>query len=142
MVKPFKATETVTTDDGDYTLAIDIGIIDALEDEFDQDFAQLMQQFQGSTRIGKLTRLVRCLLARNHPELDLDDVGALLMAGSEPFAQGMTRLFDKASPDQKAGEGENPPKAHRGTGASSSSSGAPRGSRRASSGSKRLEHSS
>lgn len=140
MVRPFRNEVTVVCAGDEFTLAIDISIIDALEDEFDLPFDELMAQFKQGTRVGKASRLLRGLLRRHHPDLTLDDVGGLLMEDSEPFAGAMQRLFEKASPEQEASE--NPPKAHRGTGGSSSSNGAPRTSRRATSGSKRLAHSS
>lgn len=142
MVRAFKATETVNVDGEDYTLAIDIAIIDALEDEFDLDFETITKQFQGKVRIGKLTRLIRGLLSRNHPELTLDEVGGLLMADSDAVGKGLERLFAKATPEAGEAKGENPPIARRGTGASSSSRGARLTSRRNNSGSKRLALSS
>lgn len=141
-VRAFRSEETVECGEDRFTLAIDITIIDALEDEFDLPFDQLMEQFEMSTRIGKLARLLRGLLSRHHPELDLDDVGGLLVDNTDAFAKAMFRLFDKATPDKKEAKDKNPPKAHRGTGAGSSSRGAQRGSRRATSGRRRLEHSS
>ena len=142
MIRPFRNEVTVAAAGEEFTLAIDISIIDALEDEFDLPFDELMAQFQKGTRVGKAARLLRGLLARHHPDLTLDDVGGILMEDSDAFAVAMQRLFEKASPEQEGGTGENPPRAHRGTGDNSSSNGAPRGSRRASSGSKRLAHSS
>ena len=138
MVRAFRATEIVETPDGAFTLAIDIAIIDALEDEFDLGFDALMQQFQTEQRVGRLCRLLRGLMARHHPDLSLDDVAGLFMEHAEKFGESFTRLFEKARPDQaEEAKGQNPPKPHRGTGGNSSSRGARPGSRRASSGAKR-----
>jgi hypothetical protein len=138
MFRAFKTTEVVSTDDGDFTLAIDIEIIDALEDEFDLGFDALMQQFQTEQRVGRLCRLLRGLMARHHPDLSLDDVAGLFMEHADKFGEGFTRLFEKARPDQgEEAKGENPPKPRRGTGGNSSSHGARPASRRATSGSKR-----
>jgi hypothetical protein len=134
MVNAFKATETVRCGDVDYTLAIDIEIIDALEDEFDLGFDELMKQVASKGRVGKTSRLLRGLLSRNHPDLTLDDVGALAMSYGDELGIGMERLFTKASPEAEEAKDENPPKARRGTGVNSSSHGAPRTSRRTSSG--------
>jgi hypothetical protein len=142
MVRPFRNEVTVVCAGEQFTLAIDISIIDAIEDEFDLPFDALMAQFKEGTRVGKAARLLRGLLSRHHPDLTLDDAGGLLMEDSEPFALAMQRLFEKSSPEPAQSEGENPPKARRGTGGGSSSNGAQRASRRANSGSKRLEPSS
>lgn len=135
MIRAFKATEAVRCGDVDYTLAIDIEIIDALEDEFDLGFADLMKLVSAKARVGKTSRLLRGLLSRNHPDLSLDDVGTLAMNFGEEFGSGMGRLFLKASPEEE--KDENPPIARRGTGASSSSHGARRTSRQTNTGSKR-----
>lgn len=143
MVRAFRSEEVAQCGDEEYTLAIDITIIDALEDEFDLPFDDLMAQFEKSARIGKLARLLRGLLSRHHPELGLDEIGGLLLEYNDAFGLAMQRLFEKATPDKKKAKGENPPKARRGTGGSSSSHGArTTAGRRATSGSKRLEHSS
>ena len=113
-VRPFKATEVVSTPDGDFTLAIDMAIIDSLEDEFDCGFDELMSQFQGKVRIGKLARLLRGLLVQHHPGLTLDDTGALAMAYGEELGEGMKRLFEKAQPEPAEAKGANPPKPRRG----------------------------
>lgn len=134
-MRAFKATEIVSCGGVDYTLAIDIAIIDALEDEFDLGFAELMTQVAGKARVGKTSRLLRGLLSRNHPELTLDDVGTLALNYGEELGEGMGRLFLKASPEEE--KDENPPMARRGTGANSSSHGARRTSRQSSSGNKR-----
>jgi hypothetical protein len=107
-MRAFKSTETVELGGEEYTLAIDIEIIDALEDEFDVGFDQILQATVGKGRIGKTTRLLR------------------------------GRLMEKIVPDQEAKD-ENPPKARRGTGASSSSRGARPTSRQSSSGSRHRE---
>ena len=143
MVRAFRAEETVDCGDAQYTLAIDIATIDAIEDDFDLPFNELMGLFKSSVRIGRMARLLRGLLSKHHPSLTLDDIGALVMGHSEALNAGLEKLFLKASPDKaEAAADENPPKPRRGTGANSSSRGAQRASRRQSSGSKRLEHSS
>jgi hypothetical protein len=40
----FRSTEPVKIDDEEYTLALDIEIIDALEDEFDTPFDKLLPE--------------------------------------------------------------------------------------------------
>lgn len=125
----FKATEVVETSDGEFTLAIDMEIIDALEDDFDCGFDEIMGRFRGNVRIGKLARLLRGLLSRHHPDLSLDDTGALAMAYGTEFGDGMGRLFVKAQPDAKASKGggakaENPPKPRSGARKASSRHGA------------------
>lgn len=140
MVRAFKATEVVSTEAGEFTLAIDIAIIDELEDEFDVGFAELMEQFQKEQRVGKLCRLLRGLMARHHPDLTLDDVAGLFMEYPDAFGEGFSRLFEKARPEQgQEAKGANPPKPRRGTGGNSSSLGARPASRRATSGDKRPE---
>ena len=124
MMRAFKATETVSTADGDFTLAIDMAVIDALEDEFDCGFDVLMEQFQAKVRIGKLARLLRGLLATHHPELSLDDAGALAFTYGTEFGEGMGRLFEKAQPQAEEAKGENPPKPRRGARKNSTARGA------------------
>jgi hypothetical protein len=136
-MRAFRATEDVKCGDKTYTLAIDIEIIDALEDEFDLGFDKIFAETIGKLRIGKTTRLLRGLLSRHHPDIELDDVGALAMEFGSEFGDAIGRLIDKASPDTDETKGENPPKAHRGTGGNSSSRGARQGSSRQSSGAKR-----
>jgi hypothetical protein len=133
-MRSFKATEVVSCGGVDYTLAIDIAIIDELEDEFDLGFDELMKQVATKARVGKTSRLLRGLLSRNHPELTLDEAGTLAMNYGEEFGEGMGRLFLKAAPEEE--KDANPPIARRGTGANSSSHGARQTSRRSSSGNK------
>lgn len=113
-IRAFKATETVQTAEGVFTLAIDMEIIDSLEDEFDCGFDELMRQFEEKVRIGKLARLLRGLLSRHHPGLSLDDAGALAFNYGAEFGEGMGRLFQKAQPESAETKGENPPKPRRG----------------------------
>jgi hypothetical protein len=139
-IRPYRNEEEVQCGDETYTLAIDIAVIDALEDEFDLPFTELMGLFEGTVRVGRMARLLRGMLRRHHPDLTLDDVGGLVIAYGSQLGEGMQRLFEKASPSNAEATAEaNPPKAQHGTGAKSSSHGAPQGSRRASSGSKRRE---
>lgn len=121
MPKAFNASEAIELAGDEYTLAIDISIIDRLEDEFDCSFDQLMTKIgSGKVRMGKMTRLVRGLLAREHPDLSLDETGSLLFGHGEEISGAMERLFAKAWPEQAAEtKGKNPRKARRGTGASS-----------------------
>jgi hypothetical protein len=137
-VRAFRSTETVKCGEDEFTLAIDIEIIDALEDEFDLPFDKLLVETIGKGRVGKTTRLLRGLLARHHPDLGLDEIGALAMDRGEEIGEGISRLIEKATPEAEAKD-ENPPKAHRGTGGNSSSRGAQRTSRRTNSGSRRPE---
>jgi hypothetical protein len=145
-VRAFRSTETVKCGDQDLTLAIDIEIIDALEDEFDCGFDQIFATTIGKGRVGKTTRLLRGLLQRHHPDLSLDDVGGLAVEYGIELGEAITRLIEKAIPEAESGpepgpeaKDENPPTAHRGTGASSSSRGARQISRQSSSGSRRRE---
>lgn len=140
-MRAFNASEAVDLGDEEYTLAIDIAVIDKLEDEFDCSFDQLMEKIGGNRiRMGKMARLVKGLLDREHPDLTLDEVGALIFSHGEAVSGALERLFAKAWPDQVAGtKGANPRKARRGTGASSSSNGARKVSRPASSGDRRPE---
>jgi hypothetical protein len=142
-MRAFKATETVETPDGDYTLSINIEVIDAIEDDFDTDFESAVE-LVGKGRLGKIARFLRGLLLQHHPNVTLDDAFTLARAHGTAFNEAMARLLEKARPEQAeaSGDGENPPNAHRGTGENSSSRGAPQGSRRVSSGSKRREHCS
>lgn len=137
-MRAFRSTEAVKCGDRELTLAIDIEIIDALEDEFDCGFDEVFQKTIGRGRIGKTTRLLRGLLERHHPDLSLDDIGGLAMEYGVEFGQAIDRLITKATPEAEAKD-ENPPKAHRGTGANSSSRGARPTSRRTNSGSRRPE---
>jgi hypothetical protein len=143
-MRAFNAFEPVELGGEEYTLAIDISVIDKLEDEFDCSFDQLMEKIGGGRiRMGKMARLVKGLLTREHPDLSLDEVGTLLFSHGEAVSGALERLFEKAWPDQVAGtKGPNPRKARRGTGASSLSNGARKVSRQASSGSRPLELSS
>lgn len=137
-MRAFKATETVTLPEGDYTLAIDIEVIDAIEDDFDMGF-ESAAKLVGKGRLGKIARFLRGLLLRHHPNVTLDDAFTLAREHGDAFNAAMVRLLEKAQPEatEAAPNGENPPSAHLGTGASSLSHGARQGSRRASSGSKR-----
>jgi hypothetical protein len=137
-MRAFKSTETVELGGEEYTLAIDIEIIDALEDEFDVGFDQILQATVGKGRIGKTTRLLRGLLIRHQPDISLDTVGALAIDYGSEVGEAISRLMEKIVPDQEAKD-ENPPKARRGTGASSSSRGARPTSRQSSSGSRHRE---
>lgn len=140
-IRAFRASETAKLGDEEYTLAIDIELIDALEDEFDLPFDKLLPEVVNGRRVGKISRLLRGLLSRHHPDLTLDDVGGMVIDYGEEFGEAITRLIIKASPEAEAKD-ENPPKAHRGTGASSLSHGARPTSRRQNSGAKRRELSS
>lgn len=137
MVRAFRATETVSTGDGDYTLSINIEIIDAIEDDFDLSFDQVAKLIDKG-RLGKVSRFLRCLLLPSHPDITLDETFGLAREYGDLFNHGMRRLLEKANPEPEEKD-ENPPKAHRGTGGNSSSHGARQGSRRASSGNKRRE---
>lgn len=140
MARAFKATETVSTPEGEYTLSINIEVIDAIEDDFDTDF-QSAVKLVGKGRLGKIARFLRGLLVEHHPQITLDEAFALAREHGGEFNAAMERLLGKTRPEEAEGNGstENPPKARPGTGESSSSHGAPRASRRASSGSKRRE---
>lgn len=119
-MRAFNATEAVNVGGEEYHLAIDIAIIDALEDEFDCSFDQLMGKIgAGAVRMGKMARLMRGLLSREHPDLSLDQVGGLVFSDGQALSAGMERLFAKAWPDQSEAKAENPPKARRGTGGNS-----------------------
>jgi hypothetical protein len=139
-MRAFKATETVATPEGDYTLSINIDVIDAIEDDFDMDFESAVK-LVGKGRLGKIARFLRGLLLEHHPNVTRDDAFTLAREHGAEFNTAMERLLEKARPEvaEVAVEGENPPSAHLGTGASSSSRGARPASRRASSGSKRRE---
>lgn len=136
-MRAFRASESVKCGDDEYTLAIDIEIIDALEDEFDIGFDKLLPEVIGKGRVGKISRLLRGLLSRHHPDLTLDEVGSLALENGPAFGDAIGNLILKASPEEEEEKDENPPKARRGTGVNSSSHGAPRASRRQSSGAKR-----
>jgi hypothetical protein len=139
-VRAFRSTERVKCGDEEFTLAIDVEIIDALEDEFDCGFDQIFAQSVGKGRVGRTTRLLRGLLERHHPDLALDEIGGMLVEYNEQLGEGMNRLLEKATPEAEAeAKDENPPKAHRGIGDSSSSRGARQISRQSSSGNKRRE---
>jgi hypothetical protein len=137
-MRAFRSTETVRCGDDEYTLAIDIEIIDALEDEFGGlGFDKLLEESVGKGRVGKTARLLRGLLIRHHPDLHIDEAGALAMDHGQEIGEAIERLILKALPEPEEAKDENPPNAHRGTGASSSSRGARPASRRQSSGAKR-----
>ncbi len=124
MVRAFRANETLNLGGEDYTLAIDIATIDAIEDDFDSSFDELLKKVgSGSVRMGKMARLLRGLLLANHPAITLDEVGGLVFKHGAAITGGLERLFVKAWPQAEA-KGENPPKARRGTGGNSSSNGA------------------
>jgi hypothetical protein len=135
----FRSTEPVKCGDDEFTLAIDIETIDALEDEFGVGFDQILDTTVGKGRIGKTARLLRGLLSRHHPDLTLDDVGGLIIGYGQDLGEGIKRLIEKATPEQTEAKDENPPIARRGTGASSSSRGAQRISHQTNSGSRRRE---
>lgn len=136
-MRAFRSTETVKCGEEEFTLAIDIEIIDALEDEFDIGFDQILPEVIGKGRVGKVSRLLRGLLARHHPNLTLNEAGTLAIEYGEELGEAISQLIIKASPEPSEAKDENPPTAHRGTGASSSSRGARQTSRRSNSGSKR-----
>ena len=139
-MRAFKATETVTIGGADYTLSINIEVIDSIEDDFDMDFESAVA-LVGKGRLGKIARFLRGLLLQHHPDVTLEDAFALAREHGNLFNAAMVTLLEKARPEtaEGAGGGANPPNARRGIGENSSSHGAPRGSRRASSGSKRRE---
>ena len=142
MVRAFKATETVSVGGEDYTLAIDIEIVDEIEDDFDLDF-ESAAKLVAKGRLGKTARFLRGLLLRHHPDITLDEAYALAREHGNAMGSAMERLLIKAAPEVAEEEkGGNPPIARRGTGGNSSSRGAPPISRRNSSGSKRLALSS
>lgn len=121
----FNANEPVTVDGQEYRLAIDISVIDALEDEFDCSFDELLAKVgAGKVRIGKMARLMRGLLSKHHPDLSLQDVADLVFADIDAFVKAMEKLFVKAWPAAEPAKVKNPPKARRGTGANSSANGA------------------
>lgn len=136
-IRAFNASETVQCGDEEYTLSIDIGVIDALEDEFDISFDQILPQTIGKGRVGKASRLLRGLLLPCHPEITLNETGALAIQYGEEIGEAITNLIIKASPEAPEEKDTNPLKAHRGIGASSSSRGAQQASRRRNSGAKR-----
>jgi hypothetical protein len=139
-MRAFRSTEEVQCGDDTFTLAIDIEIIDALEDEFDLGFDKILPETIGKGRVGKTTRLLRGLLSRHHPDLTLDDVGALAMEHGEALGEGVGRLITKAAPEATGeAKDENPLNARRGIGGNSSSHGARQTSRRTNSGSRRRE---
>lgn len=137
-MRAFRATETVSVPEGDYTLSINIEVIDAIEDDFDTDFGSAVQ-FVEKRRLGKIAKFLRGLLLQHHPDITLEDAFALAREHGVVFNEAMVRLLSKARPEEQesAGGEENPPNAHHGTGESSSSNGAPPASPPASSGSKR-----
>jgi hypothetical protein len=138
MGNAFKASEAVKCGDGDYILAIDIEIIDALEDEFDMGFDRILPETIGKGRVGKTARLLRGLLVRHHPDISLEDAASLAVDHGAEIGEAIERLITKALPEPEAKD-VNPPKAHRGTGASSSSRGARPTSRPTNSGSRHRE---
>lgn len=142
-MRAFKATETVSVPAGDYTLSINIEVIDAIEDDFDMDFESAVA-LVGKGRLGKIARFLRGLLLQHHANVTLDEAFTLAREHGDTFNEAMMRLLAKARPDEAEGtvETAHPPIAHPGIGESSSSHGAPRGSRQASSGSKRRERCS
>lgn len=130
MGRLFNASEPFEADGQTYTLALDIEIIDAIEDELDCGFIDLMAQMGGGgLRIGRMSRVVRNLLLRHHPKATLNEAGSLLMGHGEALNAAMENLFAKAWPDAAETKGENPPKARRGTGTNSTSNGARKASR-------------
>lgn len=133
----FRATETVKCGDREFTLAIDIEIIDALEDDLGVGFDKILDETIGKGRVGKTTRLLHGLLLRHHPDIELDDVGSLVVQHGIEIGEALIRLIEKAIPEPEEEKGPNPPKAHRGTGESSSSRGARQTSRQTNSGSRR-----
>jgi hypothetical protein len=143
MGRLFNATEPFEADGQTFTLAIDIEIIDAIEDELNNGFIQIMAEMgSGNLRIGKMSRVVRGLLARHHPKITLNEAGSLLVSDGDVLNTALENLFAKAWPDAAGTKGENPPIARRGTGKRSTSSGARKTSRQATSSARPLELSS
>jgi hypothetical protein len=115
----FNASEVVLCGGVEYKLTIDVAIIDEIEDAFDCSFDQLMAKLgAGSVRMGKMSRLIRGLLSREHPDITLNEVGALVFAHAKAFGFHLEKLLQKAFPAQTE-KAKNPPKARRGTGANS-----------------------
>ena len=138
MVRAFLATEAFEIEGDEYKLFMDIGVIDAIEDAIDMGFTDFMAGLgKGSVKAGKMSKVFLGLLAAKQPSITLNEVGALYFAHGAEMMTAFEQLCVKAWPEQaEQVKGENPPKAHRGTGGNSSSNGARKGSRQATSGSK------
>lgn len=136
-VKAFRATEAVELDGEEYTMFIDLSVIDGIEDDLDMGFLEIMAKIGSGLRLAKLVRVYHALLVTKHPELHVDEVATLAFQHGAKLLGAMERLSEKAWPEQAAEtKGGNPPKARRGTGDSSLSNGARKVSRRATSGNK------
>lgn len=120
-MRAFNATETIELGGEEYRLYIDVAVIDAIEDEIGGAFTDFMMGLgKGSVRAGKMTKAFRGLLATHHPELSLNEVGALYFDHGREMIEGLERLCIKAWPEQaKDVKGANPRKARRGTGVNS-----------------------
>lgn len=140
MVRAFRASEDVEIDGEIYTLFIDIGVIDAIEDDLDLSFLELMAKIGSGMRVAKLVRVYHALLLTKHPDLNIDETATLAFQHGTDLLSALEKLSEKAWPEAAAKtKGANPRKARRGIGASSSSNGARKVSRPASSGDRRPE---
>lgn len=139
-MKAFRATEEIEIEGEEYAMFIDIAVIDAIEDDLDMGFIEIMAKVGSGFRLARLVKIYHALLTTKHPELHIDETTSLAFRHGDKLMAGMERLFEKAWPEQAAEtKGANPRKARRGTGASSSSNGARKVSHPATSGSKRQE---
>jgi hypothetical protein len=114
-VKAFYHEQAVTVDGEVFRLVINFRAIDATESLLQGRAynAILGEMLSGSPPIGLQARVVWGLLREHHPELTLDDAGALALgpaAGEVGLAIGKLFMAAFPSDDGKKAKGKNPPR--------------------------------
>jgi len=131
MANAEKGDVTVTIDGQVYTLALTLNALCELEERFGetwQDVAKLAQQ----GRLVPLRALLWASMRKHHPDLTIEQFGAINIAELEDVSKAFAALLERSQPDPKdlkeLGGKSRPPQARvngrAGTGASSTSTGA------------------
>lgn len=123
MVAPFYNERMVDCEGGKYTLVINIPAIIAAEQAAGMGLLEILGAMGGGGfRIGGMAAILWGMMRAKHPDVSLDEAGALLFTHGDKLTPVITDLVREALPKAKGKpSAENPPpRPRRGTGKASS----------------------
>lgn len=121
MANKAKGEASLTTSAGDVlTLAYNFDALCEVEDAAGKSIGDVLAEIsRGSPRLTTARALIYGGLREHHPEIELSDVGELLLTDGAAFTGAMEKALSAAFPQAKGKQAANPPKPRRGTGSTS-----------------------
>ncbi len=118
MANAMKGEASLTLSDGtDLTLTYDFNALCEVEDAANRSISDVLLEIsKGAPRLSTARALIFGGLRARHPDIDLNQVGPMIMSDGQALTEAMQKALTAAFPTTEGKKPANPPKTRRGTG--------------------------